>query len=90
MKVDAKARTPDMSKRHERHVAKKATATDRLAAKIAALGDEALLDEYEEAAYLGKSVQWLRNRRIYGGGPPTLKIGGSVRYRFGDQKLGRA
>ena len=76
----------DQDKRNKRHTQKRATALSNLAAKVAALGDDALLDEYETAAYYDKSVQWLRNRRIYGGGPPVVRIGASVRYRLGALK----
>ena len=72
------------AKRNEAHLIKRSTAMMSLAAKVAALGDDALLDEYELCAYLGKSVQWARNRRIYGGSLPFKKIGASVRYRLGD------
>ena len=75
-----------LKRRREIHQAKRETALANVAAKVAALGDDALFDEYEEATYIGKSVQWLRNCRVYGGGPPVRKIGAAVRYRLGDQK----
>ena len=74
----------DQAKRNERHAQKRAAALSNLAAKVAALGDDALLDEYEMAAFIDKSVQWLRNRRIYGKSLPFRKIGNYVRYRLGD------
>jgi hypothetical protein len=76
----------DRVKRHETHAAKRTTAMSRLAAKVDALGDDAMLDEYELCAFLGKSVQWARNRRIYGGSLPFRKYGSAVRYRLGDIK----
>lgn len=69
---------------------KKQNAMANLAAKVAMLGDEALLDEFEFAAYVSKSVQWARLKRIRGGGFPYIKIGPSVRYRFGAIKEGAA
>jgi hypothetical protein len=74
------------ARRHEIHTTKKQNALAKLAAKVVALGDDALLDEYETAAYCDKSVQWLRNGRIYGGSLPYVKIGNSVRYRLADIK----
>lgn len=77
----------DRQRRRATHTRKQSEALGRLSAKVAALGDEALLDEYELAAYLGKSVQWLRNRRINGATMPRfVKIGQAVRYRLGDNK----
>lgn len=75
-----------VAKRHERHKNKQNRALEKLAEKVAALGDDALLDEYECAAFLGVSVQWLRNRRVYGGSLPYVKVGQAVRYRLGDLK----
>lgn len=69
---------------------KRANAMASLAAKVAALGDDALLDEFEYAAFVGRSVQWARLKRINHGGHPTLKIGTAVRYRFGDIKTASA
>lgn len=79
-------RTPAQQVRLDRHYAKKAAAVERLRQKVEALGDEALLDEYEMAAYLDKSVQSLRNWRINGGLLPFIKIGAAVRYRVADIK----
>ncbi|MGD9687845.1 MAG: hypothetical protein AB7U43_12835 [Desulfobacter sp.] len=76
----------EQAKRLERHRAKKETATDRLHQKFRSLGSDALLDEYEAAAYVGCSVQKLRMNRVRGGGLPFLKIGAAVRYRLGDIK----
>lgn len=76
----------ELIKRQERHTQKRAAAMVNLAAKVAALGDDALLDEYEYAAFVGKSVQWARNRRVYGNSAPFIKIGNSVRYRLGALK----
>jgi len=84
--LTAEEKQADRVKRHETHTAKRTSAMSLLAAKVAALGDDALLDEYEYCAYVGKSVQWARNRRIYGGSLPFLKIGAAVRYRLGDIK----
>lgn len=83
----AKQATYDKDRRHEIFAAKRANAMNNLTAKVSALGDDALLDEFETAAYLSKSVQWLRNKRIYGGSIPFVKIGNGVRYRFGSIKL---
>lgn len=77
----------ERQRRRATHLKKTSEALGRLSAKVAALGDEALLDEYELAAYLGKSVQWLRNRRINGATMPrVIKVGQAVRYRLGDNK----
>lgn len=84
------AKTPDRAKRNERHAQKRQDAMGHLASKVAALGDDALLDEFEFAAYVGKSVQWARNRRVYGGSMPYIKIGAAVRYRLGDIKQSAA
>lgn len=66
---------------------KRAGALASLGAKVAAVGDDALLDEFEAAAFLGCSVQTLRHRRSNGGtNPPSIKIGLAVRYRFGSIK----
>lgn len=78
--------TPEKQKRHDTHHRKQAEALSRLTSKVAAFGDDALLDEYEFCAYVERSLQWARNRRIYGGSLPFLKIGAAVRYRFGDIK----
>lgn len=83
---EKKPRTAEQQIRLERHHAKKSSATDQLRQKIEALGDDALLDEYEAAGYVGKSVQWMRNHRINGGGLPFIKVGSAVRYRFGNIK----
>ena len=79
-------KSEEQAKRLERHYAKKESAQTKLHQKVAALGDDALLDEYEYSAYHGKSVQWTRNMRVNGGGHPFIKIGNSVRYRFGNIK----
>lgn len=76
----------DQTKRLVRHQAKKESAAERLHQKFQALGDAALLDEYEAAAYLSCSVQKLRLSRVNGGNLPFLKIGAAVRYRLGDIK----
>ena len=39
-----------------------------------------LLTEKEVSVLLGLSQAWLQKRRTYGGGPPYMKISGSVRY----------
>lgn len=73
-------------RREELYLEYKSAAHASLEAKVKALGDDALLTEFEAAAYLGKSVQWLRNRRIKGSRdtyPQAIKIGGGVRYRYG-------
>lgn len=86
-----KITTTDYSgRRAELYEKHRATAFESLQRKIAALGDDAMLNEFEAAAFLDKSVQWLRNRRINGNRetyPPYSKIGGGVRYRFGSLKL---
>ncbi|MDD2736280.1 MAG: hypothetical protein PHF56_20300 [Desulfuromonadaceae bacterium] len=76
----------DRVKRNEVHTTKRSSAMASLAAKYQNFGDDAMLDEYELCAYLGRSVQWARNRRIYGGSLPFRKIGAAVRYRLGDVK----
>jgi hypothetical protein len=81
-----KVQTADRAKRKNLHRLKIETAAEKLRRKLADLGDEALLDEYETAEFLKKSVQWLRNRRIYGGSLPFIKIGAAVRYRVADLK----
>lgn len=74
-------------KRAEVFAKKRDGAMANLVSKVNALGDDALLDEFETAAYLGRSVQWLRLRRITGATtPPVIKIGTGVRYRFGALK----
>lgn len=78
--------SPEREKRNERHTQKRQYAMNHLAEKVASFGDDALLNEYEYAAYVGKSVQWCRNRRIYGGSHPFIKIGAAVRYRMRDIK----
>lgn len=85
-KIEPEKRTSEQTKRLNRHYAKKETATVKMHQKISALGDDALLDEYELAAYFDKSVQWTRNMRVNGGGIPYIKIGNSVRYKFGSIK----
>jgi hypothetical protein len=85
-KSDNTERTPAQTKRINRHYAKKDSAAERLHHKLAAIGDDALLDEYETAAYLDNSVQTLRNWRMKGSGFPFIKIGAAVRYRVGDIK----
>lgn len=77
-----------LERRREIHQEKRNKALANVAEKIAALGDNALFDEYETAAYIGKSVQWVRNRRVYGNSLPYVKIGNAVRYRFGSIKCG--
>lgn len=77
--------------RNGRHAEKRGNAMANLTAKVAALGDDAMLDEYELCAYLGRSVQWARLHRTnngVGGGSllPYKKIGAAVRYRLGDIK----
>lgn len=77
----------DMHRRRaELHAQHQRDALEGLKLKVNAVGDDALLTEYEAAAYLGYSVQWMRNRRVYGGSVPYVKIGGGVRYRFGEIK----
>jgi len=83
---NSQTKTTDQAKRLERHYAKKEAAADRLHQKMQTLGDEALLDEYEFAAFTDKSVQWARNKRVYGGSIPFIKIGNAVRYRVADIK----
>jgi hypothetical protein len=85
-KIITEQRSPEQIKRMAQHYAKKESALEKLRQKLATIGDDALLDEYEEAEYLGKSVQWLRNMRMNCGGPPFIKIGAAVRYRVGDTK----
>ena len=82
----SEVKTPERVKRTETHKRKIEHAMANLVAKVTALGDDAMLDEYELCAYLGRSVQWARNRRIYGGSLPFRKIGAAVRYRMGDIK----
>lgn len=79
-------RSPEQQIRLERHYAKKESARERLQQKLNTCGDDALLDEYEASAYFDKSVQWTRNMRVNGGGIPYIKIGNSVRYKFGSIK----
>jgi hypothetical protein len=43
-----------------------------------------VINEYEAAKILGKSVQTLRNDRHLRKGSPYLKLGRSVRYRLSD------
>jgi len=43
-----------------------------------------VVDEYEAARILCKSVQTLRNERHLRKGSPYIKLGRSVRYRVGD------
>lgn len=43
-----------------------------------------VINEYEAAKILGKSVQTLRNERYLRKGSPYIKIGRSVRYRVED------
>ena len=79
------------ARRQETHKSKLADAMARLTSKFQTFGDDAMLDEYELCAYLGRSVQWARLHRINngeGGGPllPYRKIGAAVRYRLGDIK----
>ena len=79
-------RTPAQANRLAWHYEKQDSAAERLQHKLAAIGDDALLDEYETAAYLDNSVQTLRNWRMKGSGLPFLKVGAAVRYRVGDIK----
>ncbi|UFS69470.1 hypothetical protein LPW11_16410 [Geomonas sp. RF6] len=86
-----KASTPEEKRRRraEMFAEKRAGAMERLSSKVQALGDDALLDEFEAAAYLTKSVQWLRLDRLNGGVSPQvpyIKVGNGVRYRFGALK----
>ncbi|MBB5685657.1 helix-turn-helix transcriptional regulator [Sphingobium boeckii] len=46
--------------------------------------DETVVDTAIAAKRLGLSKKTLTNRRIYGGGPPFLKMGKAVRYRVSD------
>ncbi|MXO93263.1 helix-turn-helix domain-containing protein [Erythrobacter arachoides] len=43
-----------------------------------------LLDTGRAAEWLGVSSSMLEKLRVYGGGPPYLKLGRNVRYRVGD------
>lgn len=86
MKVHREVKTYDRERRLTKQKNKQVNALANLAKKVAAVGDDALLDEFETAAFLGVSVQWLRNRRVYGGSLPYAKIGQAVRYRLGDLK----
>ena len=43
-----------------------------------------VVNEYEAAKIMGKSVQTLRNERHLRKGSPYLKLGRSVRYRLDD------
>jgi hypothetical protein len=80
-------RLEEKKKRAEVFAKKRDGAMANLVSKVNALGDDALLDEFETAAYLGRSVQWLRLRRTTGATiPPVIKIGTGVRYRFGALK----
>lgn len=79
-----KPRSPEQQIRLDRHHAKLQSAGLMLRKKLKTSGDDALLDEYEAGSYLSKSVQWMRLRRMHGGGPVVVKIGGGVRYRMSD------
>jgi hypothetical protein len=85
-----KTKSYDSKRRRETFLEKQAGAFENLSKKISALGEEALLDEFEMAALIGKSVQWVRSQRINGetnaGTIPYLKIGAAVRYRLRDIK----
>ncbi|MGQ0444733.1 MAG: helix-turn-helix transcriptional regulator [Beijerinckiaceae bacterium] len=39
-----------------------------------------LIREHEMAALLSKSLSSMRRLRIAGGGPPFIRVGGSIRY----------
>jgi hypothetical protein len=43
-----------------------------------------MFTEKDAAEYLKCSTGWLRKMRLYGGGPPYVKIGRMVRYRQED------
>jgi predicted DNA-binding transcriptional regulator AlpA len=43
-----------------------------------------LLTSKEAATYCRVSLSWLAHRRIEGGGPAFIKIGGKVHYRLSD------
>ena len=86
VKLTPEQKLEALEHRREVFCSKRANAMNSLSAKVAALGDDALLDEFEFAAFISKSVQWVRNRRVYGGSLPFKRIGAAVRYRLGDIK----
>jgi predicted DNA-binding transcriptional regulator AlpA len=48
------------------------------------MNDRKLIDARAAASRLGLAVQTLARWRVEGGGPPFLKLGGSVRYDLSD------
>jgi hypothetical protein len=47
-------------------------------------GNAILMTEKEVSAKFGMGLQWLRQRRVTGGGPLFVKIGRKVLYRLSD------
>lgn len=50
------------------------------------MDDTQLLDTGSASRRLGISISTLEKLRVYGGGPPYLKLGRCVRYRVADIK----
>ena len=38
------------------------------------------VDTKTAAKHVGLSVSWFNQKRVFGGGPPYIKVGGAVRY----------
>lgn len=43
-----------------------------------------LISEREASELLGASIAWFQRKRVYGDGPPYIKVGSLVRYRISD------